>query len=151
VGFIPDDARWYLAGLVVEHLIEDEPRNIVHVNTHLIEAGSPEQAFLKANELGHAVESEYANTTGKRVRVIFRGLRDLDVIHDELEDGAELFYEEQVGVPDNDLRRWVKPKDKLSVFAPRADKSSGPNYMPQTIAEMLKREGFPFRNGTPEV
>ena len=61
--FIPEGARWYLAGIVLEHSIEDDPRNVVHVNMHLIEAESPEQAFRKANELGRAGEQEYANTS----------------------------------------------------------------------------------------
>jgi hypothetical protein len=99
MGFLPEGARWYLAGLVLEHTIEGDPRNVVHVNTHLIEAGSPEEAYRKANALGRASELAYANTEGKQVRVAFRGLRDLDVIHDNLEDGAELFYEERVGIP----------------------------------------------------
>ncbi len=99
MGFVPVGARWYLAGLILEHTIEGDPRNVVHVNTHLIEADAPEEAYQKANALGRAGEMAYANTDGKQVRVAFRGLRDLDVIHDDLEDGAELFYEERVGIP----------------------------------------------------
>lgn len=141
MGFIPLGARWYLAGLVLEHTIEGVPRNVIHVNTHLIEADSPEEAYRKANALGRRGQMEYANTDGKTVRVAFRGLRDLDVIHDDLEDGAELFYEERVGVPEDALAGWVKPKEELSVFAPRRDKSDGPNYLPQEVAEMLEAEG----------
>ena len=140
MGFIPKGARWYLAGLVLEHTIEGDPRNVAHVNAHLIEADSPEEAYRKANALGRAGEIEYANTDGKSVRVTFRGLRDLDVIHDDLEDGAELFYEERVGVPEDDLAGWVKPKEGLSVFAPRRDKSDGPNYLPREMADMLEAE-----------
>ncbi len=141
MGFIPKGARWYLAGLVLEHTIEGDARNVVHVNTHLIEADSPEEAYRKANALGRAGEMEYANTDGKQVRVAFRGLRDLDVIHDDLEDGAELFYEERVDIPEDALARWVKPKEELSVFAPRHDKADGPNYLPREIADMLEAEG----------
>ena len=64
------------------------------------------------------------------------------MIHDDLEDGAELFYEERVGIPEDALARWVKPKEELAVFAPRQDKSGGPNYLPQEIAEMLEAEGI---------
>jgi hypothetical protein len=62
----------------------------------------------------------------------------LDVIHDDLVDGAELFYEEAVGIPEDMLEQWVKPAKELSVFAPRQDKSAGPNYMPETIAKVLE-------------
>jgi len=44
MGFVPKDTRWYLADIVLEIIIEDDPRNVVHVNTHLVEAESPEQA-----------------------------------------------------------------------------------------------------------
>jgi hypothetical protein len=52
MGFMPKDARWYLADVVLEHTIEGDPRNVVHVNMHLIEADSPEQAYEKAVALG---------------------------------------------------------------------------------------------------
>lgn len=137
MGFIPKGARWYLAGLILEHTIEGDPRNVVHVNTHLIEAASPEEAYRKANALGRAREMEYANTDGKTVRVAFRGLRDLDVIHDDLEDGAELFYEEKVGLPEDDLAGWVTRKEDLAVFAPRPVGSDKPNYLPEEFADLL--------------
>jgi hypothetical protein len=87
MAFIPKDARWYLADVVLEHTVEADPRNVVHVNIHLVEADSPERE--KACALGRDAEQVYANSDGKEVRVVFRGLRDLNVIHEALEDGAE--------------------------------------------------------------
>jgi Domain of unknown function (DUF4288) len=142
MGFIPTDARWYLADIVLEHIIEGDPRNLVHVNMHLIEAESPEQAHEKALALGRSSEDEYANTDGKRVRVLFRGLRGLNVIHDELEDGAELAYSEIVGVPEEQLRGWITPKEQLNVFAPIESKRGSPNYMPESVMRMLEAERF---------
>ena len=132
MGFIPKDARWYLADVVLEHQIEGESQNVVHVNTHLVEAGSPEEAYEKALALGRGSESEYENTDGRQVRVAFRGLRELNVIHEELEDGAELMYTEDVGVPEDKLREWVRPKEQLGVFAPIKG-TSGPNYVPEVF------------------
>jgi hypothetical protein len=142
MGFIPKDARWYLADVVLEHTVEDDPRNVVHVNTHLIEARSPQQAYEKAVALGHEAELVYANTDGKQVRITFLGLRQLSVIHDDLEDGAELAYSESVGVPEEALRTWVKPKERLNVFAPIGSKRDTPNYLPQSVLEMLEVEGL---------
>jgi hypothetical protein len=142
MAFIPKGARWYLADVVLEHRIEGGPRNVVHVNTHLIEAESPEQAYEKAIALGRTEELEYANTEGAMVRVIFRGLRGLNVIHEDLEDGAELSYTEAVAVPEEELQRWVRPQEELAVFAPAADRGNTPNYTPQEVMEMLeKRQG----------
>jgi hypothetical protein len=142
MGFIPAGARWYLADVILEHVIEGDTRNLVHVNTHLVEAESPEQAYEKALALGRASEQEYANTDGKRVRVVFRGLCELNVIHDALEDGAELTYSEHAGVPEEQLREWIAPREQLVVFAPIESKDDGPNYMPGSVMQRLEAEGF---------
>jgi hypothetical protein len=141
MGFIPKDAHWYLADIVLEHVIEGDPRNVVHVDTHLIEAGSPEQAYEKGTALGRSYQREYANTDGKQVQVISRGLRELNVIHESLEDGAELIYEESFGVP-GELREWITPKDQLGAFTPTQAKVGCPNYMPESVMRMLETEGF---------
>jgi hypothetical protein len=142
MGFIPKGARWYLADVVLEHVIDGERRNLVHVNTHLVEAASPEEAYMKAGKLGRESQLCYLNTDGMRVRIRFRGLRELGVIHDGLEDGAELSYEEIVAVPESRLKRWARPKKELSVFAPRRPRRRGPNYMPLTIMRELEAAGF---------
>jgi len=142
MGFIPKGARWYLADVVLEHVIEGERRNLVHVNTHLVEAASPEEAYKKARKLGREHQHRYLNTDGMRVRVKFRGLRELNVIHDDLEDGAELSYEEVVAVPESKLKRWARSKRDLGVFAPRRPRRGGPNYMPLTIMQQLEAAGF---------
>lgn len=143
MGFIPDDARWYLADLIIEMTIEGDPRNVIHVNTHLIEADSPELAYRKAEDLGRTGEMEFENTDGKLVRCTFRGIRNLAVIHEDLEDGAELFYEEHAGIAEDELRGWARAKEDLSVFAPRERDMSRPNCMPEEIAEALEAEGVP--------
>jgi hypothetical protein len=51
------------------------------------------------------------------VTFAYRGLRDLNVIHDELEDGAELIYSEQVDVDEATIRQWISHKEALGAFA----------------------------------
>ena len=142
MGFIPKDARWYLADIVLEHRIDGDSQNVVHVNTHLVEAGSPDEAYEKATALGRAGEHEYENTDGHCVRVVFRGLRELNVIHEPLEDGAELMYTEDIGVPEERLREWVRPRDQLGVFAPIEPRPASPNSFPESVMRMLEGEGF---------
>ena len=127
MGFIPKDAL--LADVVLEHQIESEPRNVVHIDTYLIEAGSPDEAFEKGMAVGRENEREYQNTDDRIVRVIFRGLRELNVIHDPLEDGSEIMYAEHVGVTEEKLQQWCRPREKLGVFAPIEDKTDVPNYL----------------------
>jgi hypothetical protein len=142
MGFISSGARWYLADIILELIVEGDPLNLVQVNTHLVEAESSEQAYEKAMALGNGAVQEYANTDGKRVCVVFRGLRELNVIHEPLEDGAELMYSETIGVPEEQLRGWITPKEQLGVFAPIEPRSDGPNSMPESVMRMLEAEGY---------
>ncbi|HEU5115068.1 MAG TPA: DUF4288 domain-containing protein, partial [Isosphaeraceae bacterium] len=137
MGDIPPDACWYLADLVMEFLVEGDARNVVHINIHLIRANSPQEAHARALTLGHESEQEFENTDGRLVRVLFRGLRDLNVIHDPLEDGAELIYEERIDVPEEQLQTFLTPRDSLGVFAPRSPRLDGPNYLPHEFRGLL--------------
>ena len=141
MGYIPNDAKWYLADVIVQMRIEAEPRSLIHINTILLRADSPEEAHQKALDLGKQEEHSYENTDGRLVTVVFRGLGELNVIHDQLEHGAELEYRERVGLSEEQIRELVKPTPKLGVFAPR-EPSVGPNYMPMSVMEDLRREGF---------
>ena len=141
MGSLSDEARWFLADLVLEHRIEGESLNVVHVNTHLVAAGSPEEAYEKSSALGRDAEQEYVNTDGRQVQVVFRGLKELDVIHEPLEDGSEIMYSEAVGVPEDRLRDWVKPRDSLGVFSPVAAKKSVPNYLPLEFEPLVREHG----------
>jgi hypothetical protein len=94
MGYIPPDAKWYLAEIVQQITVEGDPNNVVHNNMVLVRADSPEDAYARAVELGAARELSYENPEGKGVTIRFKGLHDLNVIHDELEHGAELIYSE---------------------------------------------------------
>jgi hypothetical protein len=134
MAFIPRDAIWYIAEEVLEITVEGATQNVVHVNYLLIRAESPEDAYEKALRLGAEHETMYLNENKKEVRISFRGLRDLTVIHEALEDGSELLYEEKVGISKEALDTFVKPKEGLSVFKP-IEKSLGPDY---ASAEILR-------------
>jgi hypothetical protein len=141
MGYIPKNAKWYLADLIVQMRVEGESRSLIHINSILVRADSPEEAHQKALDLGREEERDYENTDRKAVSVIFRGLEDLNVIHDELEHGAELIYQEKVGLTEDQIRARVKSKLHLGVFAPRQP-STGPNYMPKSVMDELRKEGF---------
>lgn len=142
MAYIPSNARWYLADIVLELVIEGDARNVVHTNLCLIEAASPEQAYKKALALGRKEKHSYTNTDGKQVRVVFRGLADLNVIHDELEDGAELAFSESVSFPEAKVRARLRRKKELGVFAPHRPSRRVPNYMPESIMLRLEQAGI---------
>jgi hypothetical protein len=138
MAFIPKDSKWYLAWLVEEITVEDDPRNIVHTNLMLVRADSPDEAYERAIDLGKQAEISYENPDGKSVVCAFRGIRDMNVIHDELEHGAELNYEEKVGVTNDDIERLLTPRERLTIFRPD-DNSPKPSYIAKDIAEELER------------
>jgi len=119
VPYIPPNIKWFLAELIMQFDVEGDDTPLLHINTRLIRADSPEEAFVKSHQLGKQEELEYQNTDGDRVRIRFRGLRDLFGVFDGLEDGAELLYEEKVGLEEPQILALVREKSDLAVF--RAD------------------------------
>lgn len=143
MAYVPENTRWYLADIVLEHQIEGDARNVIHINTVLVRANSPERAYARAMKLGREADREYQNSEDKTVRTIFRGLRDLLVIYEPLRSGSELIYEERVNLSKDEVAALVRSKDELDVFEawqkPSRDK---PNYMPKSIMELLEEAGF---------
>ena len=92
--------------------VEGDPRMVVRTNLVLVRADSPEEAYRKALELGAAGDQSYKNPDGKRATFRLRGLRDLNVMHDELQHGAELIYSEDLD--ESTIQEWVSPKDSLA-------------------------------------
>ncbi len=142
MAYIPAEARWYLASLIEEIRVEGDRRNVVHVNTHLIEASSPAEAHRKALRIGRTFTIEYLNPSGKRVRIRFAGIAELVVVYEDLADGAELGYSERVGVSATDLKRMARPRSALAVFAPIARNPNAPDYAAGDIMDELAAMGF---------
>ena len=138
MAYIPENAKWYLATLVEEITVDGETTNIIHKNLVLVRADSPEQAYERAHELGTQAELEYENPGGKTVRVKFRGLNTLNVIHEELEDGAELQYEELRGLSADEVEGLIRRKEDLPVFRPLTP-TAGPDYSSREVLEKAAR------------
>ncbi len=125
MAYIPPNAKWYLATLVQEITVAGDARNIVHKNLILIRANSPEEAYETAHKLGKESEVSYENPNGRVVRIEYRGLNQLNVIYDELEHGAEISFEEVVGMSSDQIQALLRPKEEMDVFLP-IEPSSGP-------------------------
>ena len=117
MAYIPADAKWYLAEIVMHITVEGDPRNVVHTNLVLVRADSPEEAYEKATELGVAGETQYESPAGRQVNIRFRGLHDLNVIHDEWEHGAEIIFSEVLGLDEAAIRKWVTSKEELGILS----------------------------------
>lgn len=133
---------WYLADIVEVITVEDDARNVVHINTVLISATSSNEAFDKALKIGRTANSRYQNPEGKAVQIEFRGLKELSLVEEPLEDGAEIAWTELVSVPEAEIAESVRPKEELSVFASRRVGLGKPNYLSSEIALELQARGF---------
>src|SRR5438046_58275 len=115
MGYVPEGAKWYLADIVQEITIEDDSRNHVHTILVLVRADSAEEAYQRALEIGAREEQQrsFKDLQGRGVSSRFRGLRDLNVIHDQLDHGAALRYTVEDGMDEDAIQQWVTPKERL--------------------------------------
>jgi hypothetical protein len=136
MGYIPADAEWYIAVLVMEITVHGSQRNVLHRNLILINAHSPQEAYEKAVRTGQTGETQYENLKDQRVEIKFRGISKLDVLYEPFEDGAELAFEELLGVSEPDIQQMIPPMEELAVFtAPTPGKERDPDYRSKAVVE----------------
>ena len=114
--WIPKDMEWFLAELIQQHTFSNGDGPMIWVNTILIKATSIEQAYEKSLAYGDRYNHTFTNTDQEEVKVSFRGLRDLYLIYDKLEDGAELIYSEYDEITEEEIAAMITPKEKLAAF-----------------------------------
>lgn len=107
--------HWYLATLVLEFNYGG-PTSPLHVNSYLIRAASPEEALEKAQRL-EGPDYEYTNLLGGKVKCVFRGINQLLVLPDQLEDGCELFWEEVPEATEEEIRKLIKRPEEMAAFS----------------------------------
>jgi hypothetical protein len=132
-------SQWYIAELVMEITVVNDPRNVVHRNLMLLKAGSADEAYDKALRLGKEGETSYLNPAGKLVRIAFIGVADLDLVQEDLEDGAELTFYYRVGVPSDEVKSLIPPRDGLRAFRP-PKRAEGPDYASAEVIAEVKRQ-----------
>jgi hypothetical protein len=134
MGYIPKDVCWFIAELVLEIRVEGDPRIVLHKNLTLVRAASADEAYAHAIDLGAKSESQYENPSGRSVQIAFRGVSKLNVVHDHMEHGAELLYEELVGVSESEIGRLIPSKESLAIFR-AIEPSTGPDYSSREILD----------------
>jgi hypothetical protein len=139
MAYIPEEARWYLAEIVEEIKVEGTSSNVVHNNLVLIHAQSPEEAYDKAIARGEEANMTYENTDGQAVTITFRGLSELNVIMDDLEDGAEIAYEEMENLTEEEIQELLPSKGELGVFQSVESETSVPNYIAKDVMDEVMR------------
>ena len=114
--WVPKNMEWFRADLIQEFTFANGDNPHVWVNQILIQANSLELAYTKALAYGEHYNETFTNTSGELVTVRFRGLEDLYLIYDKLEDGAELLYTEYDDLTEEDIANMITPKEHLAAF-----------------------------------
>jgi hypothetical protein len=126
--------HWYVAELINEITVSKETKNVVHRDLILIQASSPQAAYIKATRLGTEGAISYDNPKGQHVNIQFRGISKLDFMYEEPGDGSEVTFHEEIDVSEEEIQRWIPPKEELIVFLP-PQPSTGPDYTSKDILD----------------
>lgn len=79
----PDAARWYIAELVEELILDGNVRNVIHRKTRVIFADSEEDAYEKAISLSQEHEVTYLNQTHKSAQTRYWSLNELNLLEEK--------------------------------------------------------------------
>lgn len=79
----PEMARWYIAELIEELILDGNVRNVVHRKTRVIFADSAEDAYEKALSLSTEHEITYLNQMHKSAQTRFWGLSELNLVEED--------------------------------------------------------------------
>jgi hypothetical protein len=77
-----ETARWYIAELVEELILDANVRNVIHRKTRVIFADSEEDAYEKALSLSSEHELTYLNQTHKTAQTRYWSLNELNLLQD---------------------------------------------------------------------
>jgi Domain of unknown function (DUF4288) len=118
---IGEPVSWYLSREIVYFEFTDQADQDeyqVWENLILINAQNPEEAYQKALKHGFGNEED-VTIDGRKGRCKFKGLKTLVAVYENIEDGAEIEWQEYM-VEKDELESLVKPKEKLPAFRPPA-------------------------------
>ncbi|WP_047416504.1 DUF4288 domain-containing protein [Cellulophaga sp. Hel_I_12] len=125
-----ENGNWYIVEIIekYEPVIRNEKQDLRRVTTwgnhHLIKADSPEKAFDKAVKLGKEKNYKFINSDQQEMESIFVGIGELLPIYEDIEDGAELMWNDygfisnrrtmRMPYKKKELMELIKPKQKLT-------------------------------------
>ncbi len=113
---------WWLATCLerFEHFDENKSnlnrRCITWGNTILLKAKDRNEAYKKVIENGKLSEGSESELNGRKGTWIFEGLTSLLPIYEEVEDGAEILWEEHKNIAVKTVKSWVRNKNELEAF-----------------------------------
>ena len=118
---IGEPVSWYLSREIIYFEFADQADQDeyqVWENLILINAQSPEAAYQKALKHGFDGEGE-VTIDGRKGSSKFKGLKTLVAVYEDIEDGAEIEWQDYV-VEKDELESLVKQKEDLPALQPPA-------------------------------
>ena len=120
---------WWVASYIERFEPENENsenpnrRCLAWENTIIIKAKNREVAFSKAEKVGKLGNGIVSTVKGRKGVWRYEGLTSLLAIYEELEDGAEILWNEHKNVSMKSVKSRVKNKDQLETFDDGNDQS----------------------------
>lgn len=120
------NGNWYIVEIIekCEPVERNEKQELRRVTTwgnhHLIKADSPEKAFDKAVKLGKEAEYKFTNSGKIEMEWIFVGIGELLPIYEDIEDGAELMWNDYGFISNRrTMRMPYKKKELMKLIKPK--------------------------------
>lgn len=120
------NGNWYIVEIIekCEPVERNETQELRRVTTwgnhHLIKADSPEKAFEKAVKLGKEAEYKFTNTDKIEMEWIFVGIGEILPIYEDIEDGAELMWNDYGFISNRrTMRMPYKKKELMKLIKPK--------------------------------
>lgn len=117
---IRNKGDWYIAGIVERcesvgtGRTNPERRGLTWLNHTLIQAETPEDAYLKAQQIGkESSRLRYKTIAGRTVQWHFVGIAELLRIHDDIGHGAEVLWVDMGRISARKARAATKTKRQL--------------------------------------
>jgi hypothetical protein len=120
------NGNWYIVEIIekCEPVERNEKQELRRVTTwgnhHLIKADSPEKAFDKAEKIGKEAEYKFTNSDKIEMEWIFVGIGELLPIYEDIEDGAELMWNDYGFISNRrTMRMPYKKKELMKLIKPK--------------------------------
>lgn len=125
--------NWYLGKIIEYPIIKDKnTKKVINskyqmywINDILLKAPNSETAYRKLKSYGKSGNYSFTNTDGNLVTWKFAGINDLFLIHDKLEDLAEIACYENTVSSVEKIKKLVYPKNRLTVFEWEKERKKG--------------------------
>jgi len=111
--------QWYLVEVIekCEPVDKDKTSDLRRVTTwgniHLIKAISSEEAYDKGVKIGKGGAFKFNNSDNVEMEWSFVGIGDLLLIHEDIEDGAELMWTDYGDITNKRAQSFAKSKEEL--------------------------------------